>query len=79
MSNTFARVCEKFSTLSFSAQHSITLFVEEELANQNTPYHFDDYRRRVIDHLKKVGCKATVARTGIPKTTLYRWRKELCP
>ena len=77
MSNTFARVCEKFPTLSFSAQDKIARFLDEELMKQCAPVYWDDYRRLVVACLVKLGPKKTVKQTGIPKTTLYRWRQEL--
>lgn len=77
MMDTFGRVCQKFPTLSFSAQKAVADFCNEEIADRNAPFPWNAYRRRVVEHIKKVGLKATVEKTGLGKTTLYRWRKEL--
>ena len=76
MSNTFARVCEKFPYLSFSAQDKIAKFLDEEIS-RDLPIHWDNYRRLVVSHLDKFGPRETAAKTGIGKTTLYKWKREL--
>lgn len=77
MSDTFARVCEKFPTLSFSAQDKIAKFLDEEVGLLCAPVHWDDYRRLAVTHLNQFGPTKATIKTGIGKTTLYKWRREL--
>ncbi len=70
--------CEKrFPKLSSKAQGEIVEFASEMVAQFSKPIRWPEYKALLVELVAKEGYSEIARASGLGKTTLYRWRREV--